>query len=395
MSKIDAIINARVITPFRVIESSGVVIKDGAIAEIFANGDYSSVRGMNVFDAERLYLSPGFIDIHTHGGGGHDYMEGNAEAVLCAARIHLIHGTTSLLPTTAASPDEDLYRAIDGFLEAKKTIVNVPRLLGMHLEGPYFSMEQRGAQDPRYLKNPLREEYLKILEYAKGNILMWSSAPELPGGMEMGRELRKRGVLPSIGHSDACYDDVVKAFENGYTKVTHLYSGCSLLRRKDSYRYMGVVESAFLIDGMDVEVIADGCHLPIELLQMIYKIKGPDRIILVTDAIMAAGMPEGEYRIGNNKTGHKIIVEQGVAKLPDRSSFAGSVATADRLIRTMHKGAGLPLHEVVAMMTTNPARLLGRAETLGVIAVGAAADLVVFDGDINIQKVYVGGIEAV
>ena len=218
MSKIDAIINARVITPFRIIDNSGVVIKDGTIAEVLANGDYASVRGMNVLDAEGLYLSPGFIDIHTHGGGGRDYMEGTAEAVLHAARTHLAHGTTSILPTTSASPDEDLYRAIDGFLEAKKTSSNVPRLLGMHLEGPYFSMEQRGAQDPRYLKIPVREEYLKILDYAKGNILIWSSAPELPGGMEMGRELRKRGVLPSIGHSDAYYTDVVKAFENGYTR---------------------------------------------------------------------------------------------------------------------------------------------------------------------------------
>ena len=145
---------------------------------------------------------------------------------------------------------------------------------------------------------------------------------------------------------------------------------------------------------MNVEVIADGCHMPVELLQMIYKIKGPDRIILISDAIMAAGMPEGEYMIGNSETGQKIIVEQGVAKLPDRSSFAGSVATADRLIRTMYKGAGLPLHEVVGMMTANPARLLGMAETLGVIAIGAAADLVVFDSDINIREVYAGGRKA-
>lgn len=393
MAKIDAIINARVITPFRIIENSGVVIKDGIIADILLDGDYSSVRGMNVFDAEGMYLSPGFIDIHTHGGGGHDYMEGTVEAVLQAACTHLAHGTTSILPTTSASLDEDLYRAIDGFLEAKKTSSNVPRLLGMHLEGPYFSMEQRGAQNPKYLKIPVREEYLKILDYAKGNVLIWSSAPELPGGMEMGRELRKRGVLSSIGHSDAYYGDVVKAFENGYTQVTHLYSGCSLLRRKNSYRYLGVVESAFLIDGMNVEVIADGCHMPIELLQMIYKIKGPDRMILVTDSIMAAGMPEGEYIIGNQESGRKIIVEDGVAKLPDRLSFAGSVATADRLIRTMHKGAGLPLHEVVGMMTTNPARLLGKSGNLGVIAIGANADLVVFDEDIRISKVYVGGKE--
>ena len=393
MGKIDAIINARVITPFRIINNSGIVIKDGIIADILLDGDYSLVRGMNVFDAEGMYLSPGFIDTHTHGGGGHDYMEGTVDAVLQSACTHLKHGTTSIVPTTSASPDKDLFKMMDSFIEAKKTAVNAPRLLGIHLEGPYFSMEQRGAQNPKYLKNPVREEYLKILDYAKGNILIWSAAPELQGGMELGRELQRRGIVASIAHSDAYYNEVVKAFESGYTQVTHLYSGCSLLRRKNSYRYLGVVESAFLIDAMNVEVIADGCHMPIELLQMIYKIKGPDRMILVTDSIMAAGMPEGEYIIGNKESGTKIIVEDGVAKLPDRSSFAGSVATADHLIRTMHKGAGLPLHEVVGMMTTNPARLLGKSGSLGVIAIGANADLVVFDEDIRISKVFVGGKE--
>ncbi len=393
MPKTDAIVNARVITPFRIIDNAGIVIKDGIIADVILNGDYSTVRGMNIFDAEGMYLSPGFIDMHNHGGGGHDYMEGTVEAVLQSSYTHLLHGTTSIVPTTSASPDKDLFKMMDSFIEAKEVAIDAPRLLGMHLEGPYFSMEQRGAQNSEYLKNPVRKEYLKILDYAKGNILIWSAAPELQGGMELGQELRTRGIIASIGHSDAYYSEVVKAFESGYSQVTHLYSGCSLLRRKNSYRYLGVVESAFLINGLNVEVIADGCHMPIELLQMIYKIKGADKIILITDSCMAAGMPEGEYLIGNQESGRKIIVEDGVAKLPDRSSFAGSVATADRLIRTMYKGAGLPLHEVVGMMTANPARVLGKSGSLGVIAVGANADLVVFDEDIRISKVFVGGEE--
>lgn len=393
MERIDAVINAKVITPFRILDRSGILIKDGEIVDVLHDGDYSSTRGMNVFDAEGLYLSPGFIDIHNHGGGGHDYMEGTVEAILEAVRVHMRHGTTSILPTTSASPEHDLLRMIDSFIEAKKAYSNKPRLLGIHLEGPYLNPEQSGAQNVAYLENPVREKYLKILDYAKNNVLIWSIAPELQGGMELGRELQKRGIIASIGHSDACYDEVLKAFESGYKQVTHLYSGCSVLKRKNSYRYLGVVESAFLIDGMTVEVIADGCHLPIELLQLICRVKGSDRIILITDSIMAAGMPAGEYIMGSRESGRTIIVEDGVAKLPDRSSFAGSVATADRLIRTMHKGAGLPLLEVVKMMTANPARVLGKLGEIGVIATGAKADFVMFDENIQIHSVYIEGEE--
>lgn len=391
MNKIDAVVNAKVITPYRILDRSGIIIKDGKITDIMYDGDYSSIQGINVFDAKGLYLSPGFIDIHNHGGGGHDYMEGTVDAVLEAAFFHLRHGTTSILPTTAASPEQDLFRMIDSFNEAKKACFPKPRLLGIHLEGPYFNPKQCGAQNVEYLGVPAREKYLEILDYAKDNVLIWSAAPELQGGMEFGHELQKRGIIASIGHSDACYDEVVKAFESGYSQVTHLYSGCSMLIRKNSYRYLGVVESAFLIDAMNVEVIADGCHLPIELLQLIYKVKGPDKIILVTDSCMAAGMPEGEYILGSRESGRPIIVEDGVAKLPDRSSFAGSIATADRLIRTMHIGAGLPLHEVVGMMTANPARVLGKLGEIGVIAIGAKADFVIFDKNIEIHSVYVEG----
>jgi N-acetylglucosamine-6-phosphate deacetylase len=211
-----------------------------------------------------------------------------------------------------------------------------PELLGLHLEGPYFSMEQRGAQDPRFIKNPDREEYMKILDYS-GDIIRWTVAPELEGALEMGRELKSRGVLPSIGHSNAIYEDVQRAFENGFTHVTHLYSGMSMVRRINAYRYAGVVESAFLIDDMTVEIIADGKHLPQSLLKLIYKIKGPDRICLVTDSMRAAGMPDGEYILGSLRTDQKVVVEDGVAKLPDRSAFAGSVATADRLVKTKDK----------------------------------------------------------
>ncbi|HHW02384.1 MAG TPA: amidohydrolase family protein [Thermoanaerobacterales bacterium] len=223
------------------------------------------------------------------------------------------------------------------------------------------------------------------------DIIRWTVAPELPGALEMGRELKGRGILPSIGHSNAIYEEVQKAFENGYTHITHLYSGMSMVRRINAYRYAGVVESAFLIDEMTVEIIADGKHLPQSLLQLIYKIKGPDSICLITDSMRAAGMPDGEYILGSLEGGQKAIVEDGVAKLPDRSAFAGSVATTDRLVRTMFKIAGVPLLDAVKMMTATPARIIGADDRKGTLAPGKDADVVIFDEDINIKEVIVKG----
>jgi N-acetylglucosamine-6-phosphate deacetylase len=260
----------------------------------------------------------------------------------------------------------------------------------MHLEGPYFAMNQRGAQDPRYIRNPDPREYTDILE--RSNVVRrWSAAPELPGAIAFGKYLRSRGILPAIAHTDAVYEDVVEAYENGYSLVTHLYSGMSGVTRRNAYRYAGVVESAFVIDGLDVELIADGVHLPPVLLQLAYKIKGPDKIALITDAMRAAGTDKAESVLGNLHTGLKVIVEDGVAKLPDRSAFAGSVATADRLVRTMVHQAGIPLAEAVRMMTLTPARIMGVSDEKGSLVAGKDADVVVFDEDITIAKTIIGG----
>jgi N-acetylglucosamine-6-phosphate deacetylase len=219
-------------------------------------------------------------------------------------------------------------------------------------------------------------------------IKRWSAAPELKGAIEFGKYVISKGVLAAIAHTDAIYEEALEAFENGYTLATHLYSGMLGVTRRNAYRYAGVVEAAFLIDGMDVEIIADGIHLPPPLLKLVYKIKGAKR---TADAMRAAGMPPGDSILGCLKSGLKVIVEDGVAKLPDRSSFAGSVATANLLVRNMIKMADVPLTEAVEMATLTPATIMNIAGNKGSIAIGKDADLVIFDEDINIEKTIIKG----
>jgi N-acetylglucosamine-6-phosphate deacetylase len=274
--------------------------------------------------------------------------------------------------------------------DANRNNINGAQFLGMHLEGPYFAMNQRGAQDPRYIRDPDPEEYKDILSHSSC-IKRWSAAPELKGAIEFGRYMKSKGVLPAIAHTDAIYEDVIKAFENGFTLATHLYSGMSGVTRRNAFRYAGVIESAYIIDDMDVEIIADGVHLPAPLLKLVFKIKGADRTALITDAMRAAGTDTKESVLGNIDNGLKVIVEDSVAKLPDRSAFAGSIATADKLVRTMISMAGVSLMDAVKMMTVTPARILGITDKKGVLAVGKDADIVIFDGNITIAMTMIKG----
>lgn len=382
--------NGKIIFPDKIEENLVIVCENGIIKDIVNLEEIILGDEDVVIDAKDQYISSGFIDIHTHGGGGHDFMDGTVEAYLGAAEMHAKHGTTALLPTTLTSTTEELMETFAIYKEAKKKNKKGARFLGLHLEGPYFAYNQRGAQDPKYLRNPEPEEYNKILA-ATDDIVRWSLAPELPGAIEFGKLLTKKNILPAIAHSDAIYEEVVPAFNAGFTLATHLYSGMSSVTRRNAYRYAGVVEAAYLLDGMDVEIIADGVHLPKSLLQFVYKFKGPDRTALCTDSMRGAGMPDGESILGSLDKGQKVIIEDGVAKLPDRSAFAGSVATTDRLVRTMVKIAEVPLVEAVKMMTLTPARILKIDKQKGSIEKGKDADFVIFDDNINVSHTILEG----
>lgn len=383
------IINGRVITETKIIQNGNVVVEDGIISHIYS-GDMLPDKNAEVIDADGKYISPGFIDIHVHGGGGYEFMSDNSDDVIAACKTHLSHGTTSLVPTTSSAEIESYIKSIDNINRAAELMKDGPNIIGIHLEGPYFAMNQRGSMNEKQLRNPNPAEYLKILDTYK-NILRWSIAPELEGALEMARELRRRGILLSIGHSDAFYDDVLQAFECGFTTVTHLYSCTSTVRRINAYRYAGIIEAAFQLDDMMVEIIADGKHLPASLLKLIYKIKGPDHICLITDAVGPAGLGDISGEFYSKTCGTHVIIEDSVAKLIDRSAFAGSIATTDRLVRTMINLADVPVTDAVKMMTATPAKNVGIFKRKGSIAQDKDADIILFDDNIDVSLVMVGG----
>ena len=373
----------RIITATGIFDGE-VLTKDGVICEVSLGGKVSG-EAEQVINLEGKYLSPGFIDIHTHGAGGADFMDRTAGSMEQACKMHLKHGTTSIVPTTLTSTKEDLLDFLRFFNTVELKRDAMPEILGLHLEGPYFAESQKGAQDPKYLRNPDPEEYMEALS-CTDRIIRWSFAAD-----EFLKALREHHIISSLAHSDADCSQVMSAYENGISALTHFYSCMTGVVRKNAYRVAGAIEAGYLLDDLYVEAIADGCHLPDHLLSLIYKIKGADRICLVTDSMRAAGLPDGEYLLGSLDGGQKCIVEDGVAKLPDRSAFAGSVATMDRLVRTFRKLTEAPLYEVVKMASLTPAKLLGIADRKGSIAIGKDADLLVFDENIQIETIMVRG----
>jgi len=373
----------RFLLPEGVRTGVALVVRDGRIEAVVPEAEAPEGE---VVDAGGQWISPGFIDMHVHGGWGHDFLDGTVEAYLVPARQHALHGTTTMTPSLATASFADYERAVRAYREALPRNTDGAQFVGIHFEGPYFAPAKAGAQDPAWLKRPVPEEYLPLLEAFPETVRV-SAAPELEGAMGLGEELRRRGIVAAVAHTDASCATCEEAFTHGYSLMTHFYCAMSTVAKRGYSRYAGAVEAGYLQD-YDIEVIADGVHLPIDLLRLVYRIKGADRVALCTDAIRATGLPDGEYIQGSLENGIKFVVDGGVALRPDRSGLAGSVATTDRLVRTMARAAGL--ENAVRMMTSTPARILGLSRK-GRLAPGCDADIVLFDDDVAISRVYIAG----
>ena len=333
------------------------------------------------YDAGDQYVSSGFIDIHTHGGGGYRF-EGDTDEIVAACNFHLKHGTTSICPTVSADSVEIMSAAARRIGEAMSDPRVKGTIIGAHMEGPYLSRAQAGAQCASFITPPVKQDYESLMCELSGVIARWTYAPENDTDESFAKTLAKNRIVASAGHTDAIYEDMLRAFEAGCRLVTHLYSCTSTITRDHGFRRLGVIETAYLLDDMFVEIICDGKHLPPELIKLIYQIKGADRIALVTDSLSLAGTELTHGFMQNTE----FIIEDGVCKLMDRSAFAGSVATADRLVRVAVKEAGIPLSDAIRMITQTPATIMNLSHK-GSIACGMDADFVIFDDDIDRKSV--------
>jgi len=372
--------NGKLVLEDGIAENGAVLVRDGIIEAIFT--DAADVSADDVIDAAGRYISPGFIDTHVHGGGGFDVMDATPESLAEIARVHGRHGCTAFLPTTLTASTETIQAAVRNVHTFMQNQTEGARVIGVHLEGPCFSMAYKGAQNPAFLQNPSAALF-DALGCGLDIVRRISMAPELPGAFETAETFARRGVCISLAHTDADFACVEAAAAHGFTHITHMYNGMSMLKSPDFYCQAGTAEAGLLLDGLTAEVIADGKHMPKEILRLLYKCKGSDRMLLTTDATRPTDMPEGEYELG----GLPVTVTDGVAMLSDRTSFAGSVATCDRLVRFAYKECGFPLHEAVKMAGLNHARLIGADGETGSLQVGKRADIIIFDEDICVAAI--------
>lgn len=344
---------------------------------------------MQVIDCTGKYLSAGFIDLHVHGGGGISAMCCDEDKIIEMCRAHAMHGTTSILPTTLAAPVAQLLEAT-GHIKRASEKCNVSNILGVHFEGPYLSPENRGAQSADNILSPLTDDPTPLIE-CWDKVKIMGVAPEIDGAFELAEKLRDNGIVASVAHTKADYDTAIEALEHGFSDVTHLYNACTSCLKRGVFRVAGVVEAALVDDRYTTQVIADLRHLPLGVLKLIYKCKGADRMYVITDGLefSASDLYDGQLCMQEN--GVEVLYEDGVMKVADRSCLAGSAATTDRLVRNMYKGVGAPIWDAVKTATYTPARVIGMGNRKGLVKEGYDADLLVFDDNINIEKVMVMG----
>lgn len=369
------IINGQILTPQGWLKDGSVLISDGKILEV-TNSDLA-VIGATIIDAKGMYIVPGFVAMNVHGGGGYDFKECTEEAFRGAVNAHRKYGATTIFPTLSSSPKPAICKAAS-ICEKLMAEEDSP-VLGLHVEGPYLNEKMAGnLYDVRL---PDREEYVSILENTNC-IKRWDASPELSGAHEFAQYVRSKGVLAAITHTEAEFEDIKEAYKVGFTHAAQFYNAMPGFHKRREYKYEGTVESVFLMDDMTVEVIADGKHLPPTILRLVYKLKGVERTCLVTDALSFAANE------GRPLSDPRIIIEDGVAKLADHSSLAGSIATMDKLVRTIAQKTDIPLADAVRMASETPARLMGVDDRKGTLQRGKDADIVVLDRNLAIRAVY-------
>ncbi len=377
--------NGKVVLSDRVVQTD-VVIEDGKILSVGA----CSEKNIKVVDARGGYVLPGFIDIHAHGGGSADYMDNTVEAISLATKTHLEHGTTTMFPTTMSAAFDEVVAFLCTLREYKKNGEYKEVLQGAHLEGPFLNPVKCGAQNKDLIVTPT-QAHIQTLQAYSDVVARVSCAPEMEGVLSMAKALLPYGVQFSLGHTDATYEQAEEAVEAGFTSVTHIYSATSGFHKVGQKVHIGVTQAGFGIDELYIEMIGDGFHVPKQLLRLAHKIKDVGHICLVTDAMRAAGTDLTESYLGKVCPENRVIIEEGVAKLPDRSFFAGSIGTMDRAFRFAVKNAGLPVWDVSKMTSLNQAKLMKIDDRKGSIEVGKDADFVLLNEDCYVQSVLLAG----
>jgi N-acetylglucosamine-6-phosphate deacetylase len=375
--------NGSVILPSG-IEKKHLILEDGIIQSITSEIPYAD----QVIDAAGLFVSPGFIDIHLHGGAGHDFMEGTTDAFYAISEYHLAQGTTSIVPTAISAPIAGQIRFLSGYQAAEQSGKMRARMLGAHLEGPYLSEQKKGAHPREFLKNPNPFEYQRLIaDYPF--IKRFTIAPELEGAYQMGDYLHDHQINASIGHSLAYGRQIIEAKQHGFTSVTHLFNAMNAFGEFEGKKAAGIMEMTLLDSDLYAELILDLVHVPRELVQLAYRNKTADRLILVSDCLSPAGVQNDSCFIGDELNGFKVDVRDA-AYLAGTHTLAGSIASCNSLVRNAIK-VGISLIDAIKMVTITPATLLGEEKTLGSIVCGKVADLVLFDQNINMKQVFVKG----
>jgi N-acetylglucosamine-6-phosphate deacetylase len=389
------VFRGNVVLPDGVLSGGAVRVADGRIVSVgpFADADPTA----NVIDAGDGYIAPGFVDLHVHGGAGADFMDGTDDAFATALAAHALHGTTSLAATTTVARHEQILTVLATTRRFRqRPAARGARVLGAHFYGPYFRYEARGAHPGAAIRPPVAKEYQQYLEYAD-SLVTCTVAPEVEGAREFALACAQRGIRTNVGHSWATFEQMAEAVKWGVRHVDHLYCAMSdktRLRQFQMYPMQGgVLEATLFFDALTTEVIADGKHLSADLLLLALKIKGPDRLALVTDCNRALDMPDGDYMMGPLDGGEPMMKRDGVGMMPSGTGLASSVQGMDHMVRTFLALTGRPLWDVVRMATLTPARIAGWDGQIGSVTAGKRADLLVLSRDLAVQRVFRDGEE--